>query len=372
MKSIIYVGMDVHKNTYSLCAVEGISGVVLGETKIASDVNLIIKFIDSVKNRLGEVDVDVKTGYEAGCLGYSLYWQLKAKDIDCDILAPTTMQRSSKNIVVKNDRRDAKNIATNLSNNSYKAVYVPNDHDVEIKEYIRMMSDFKVELKKVKQHINAFLLRLGHKFEGKSKWTDAHIKWINSLELSEIYNEILDEYLSEYDSLKTKIERFQTKLEEISQEETYKEKVGQLRCLKGIDTATAMTLHVEVSDFNRFPNANAFASFCGLTPGEASSGDKNKRTSITKQGNTTIRKSLTEAAQSLVKGSSTPGKKGKKLKSKQKDQDVKVIDYADKALLRLQKKFNRMIFKGVNRNVAITAIARELACFVWGIETGNI
>lgn len=372
MKSIIYIGMDVHKNTYNLCAVEGNSGEVLGETKISADVDLVIKFIESIKNKLNQDDVDIKTGYEAGCLGYSLYWQLQAKDIDCDILAPTTMQRSSKNKVVKNDRRDARNIATNLCNNTYKAVYVPDDHDVEIKEYIRMMNDFKTELKAVKQHINAFLLRLGHRYPGKSRWISAHIKWIKSLELSDIYKNILDEYLSELESIQTRIERFQLKLEEISQEEPYKEKIGQLRCLKGIDTTIAMTLHAEVSDFNRFPNAKAFTSFCGLTPGENSSGDKTRRTSITKQGNGLVRTSLIEAAQALVRGSSVPGKKGKKLKSKQKDQDVKVIDYADKALLRLQKKFNQMIFRGVHRNVAITAIARELACFVWGIETGNI
>lgn len=83
-----------------------------------------------------------------------------------------------------------------------------------------------------------------------------------------------------------------------------------------------------------------------------------------------IRTALVEAAQVLVRG--TIGKKGKKLKSKQKDQNVKVIDYADKAMVRLQKKYHRMILRGVSRNIAITAIARELSCFVWGIETGHI
>ena len=52
-------------------------------------------------------------------------------------------------------------------------------------------------------------------------------------------------------------------------------------------------------------------------------------------------------------------------------QDVKVIAYADKAVIRLQKKFRSMIARGVNRNKAIVAVARELSCFVWGIETGN-
>ncbi len=143
-----------------------------------------------------------------------------------------------------------------------------------------------------------------------------------------------------------------------------------MRCIKGIDTTAAMTMHAETSDFDRFPTANAFASYCGLTPGEDSSGESYHRVGITKQGNSTIRTTLVEAAQVLVRG--TIGKKGKKVKSKQKDQEVKVIDYADKAVIRLQKKYHRMIFRGVKRNIAITAVARELACFVWGIETGHI
>jgi transposase len=369
MKSIVYIGMDVHKNSYSLCAIYGESGEILGETKISPDVKLIEKFIDNTKKKIN-MDIDVLTGYEAGCLGYSLYWQLKEKGIACDILAPTTMLRSAKNKVVKNDRRDARMIASNLANQSYKAVYVPTDHDVEVKEYIRMMNDFKDEEKRLKQHINAFVLRLGHKYEGKSRWIPAHINWLKGLTLDSMYREILDEYLSQLEVLETKIARFQNKLEELSHEERYEDKIGQLRCLKGIDTTAAMTLHVEVSDFDRFPTANAFSSFCGLTPAESSSGDKTNRLSITKQGNSQIRKTLVECAQVLVRG--TIGKKGKKLKSKQVGQDVKVIDYADKAVLRLQKKYHRMILKGINRNIVITAIARELACFVWGIETAHI
>lgn len=229
---------------------------------------------------------------------------------------------------------------------------------------------FKEELKKVKQHINAYLLRLGYQYTGKSRWTLAHMKWLKELEMSAMYREILNEYISHYESLTSKIERYQNKLAELSQEEPYKEKIGQLRCLKGIDTTAAMVLHVEISDFNRFPNANAFTSYCGLTPGDASSGDKANRTSITKQGNSTVRKTLVECAQAIVKGAI--GVKSKRVKTRQLGQDVKVIDYADKAVLRLQKKYHHMIKSNKNRNVAITAIARDLACFIWGMETGNI
>ena len=99
-------------------------------------------------------------------------------------------------------------------------------------------------------------------------------------------------------------------MEELSQKETYNEKIGQLRCIKGIDTTAAMTMHAETSDFDRFPTANAFASYCGLTPGEDSSGESYHRLSITKQGNSMIRTTLIEVAQVLVRG--TIGKKRQK------------------------------------------------------------
>lgn len=373
MKSIIYIGMDVHKNTYSLCAYDkNITQKVL-ETKCGADVKLVIKFMESVKelylNAYGEV-VDVKTGYEAGCLGYSLYHELNNAGIDCDILAPTTMARSSKEKIRKNDKLDAYNIATNLANNSYKAVYVPCDGDVEVKEYIRMKADFKLALKKVKQQMNAFILKKGFRYEGKSRWTEAHLKWVKSLELSEVTREVLDEYLAQYHALKDKIDRFTLRIEEFSKSEAYEEEISKLKCFKGIDTASAMAIHVEISDFNRFPNARAFSSYLGLTPGEDSSGDKSKYLSITKQGNSLVRSTLVECSQALVRGS--VGNKGKALIARQRGQETAVIDYADKAIERLQRKFNKLIYRGVARNKAVTAVARELACFIWGMETGNI
>ena len=245
--------------TYSLCALLKETGEIIGETKIPADVSLIIKFIENTKKSV-DSDVQIKTGYEAGCLGYSLYWQLAAK-VSNVISWHHQLCIVYRNKVVKNDRRDAKNGKLTWLNGTYKSVYDPTDEDVEIKEY-KNMNDFKIELRKVKQHINAFLLRFGHHYPGKSKWIPAHIKWLKELELSGMYREILDEYLSQLEILSEKIERFKYRLEELSQKETYNEKIGQLRCIKGIDTTAAMTMHAETSDFDRFPTANAFASYC--------------------------------------------------------------------------------------------------------------
>lgn len=368
MKSIIYVGMDVHKNSYSLCSLNNETGEYFNEVKISSDIKLVEMYMNKLKSTFK--GFEIKAGYEAGCLGYSLYRQLKELGIECDIMAPTTMSRSVKNQVVKNDKRDARNIASNLQSGSYKAIYVPGEDDVEVKEYIRMLSDFKECRKQIRQKVNALLLRHGKAYPGKSRWIPAHMKWLREVELTPMYREILNEYISEIESLDAKIERFDERVKEISHREAYEAPVSNLRCFKGIDTLSAMTMHIEVSDFTRFPTANAFMSFCGLTPGENSSGDKAHRTSITKQGNITVRTTLIECANALVRGYGC--KKSKALKARQNGQDVQVIDYADRAVERLQKKFKRMMYRGVNRNVAVTAIARELAGFIWGMETGHI
>lgn len=369
MNSILYIGMDVHKKTYNLCCYNGETGDISNEVKIAADVNLVVKYLENLKKKFGN-DVKFQCGYEAGCLGYVPYLKLKDRGIDCVILAPTTMAYSAKNKKNKNDKLDARNIAINMANGTYKAVYVINEDDAAVKEYIRMVDDFKVERKKVKQHINAFTLRQGHKYPGKSNWTQSHIKWLNNLPLKGLNKEILSDYLAEYDALCDKIERFEDKLVEISLDVRYEEPVSKLRCFKGIDTATAISIHVEISDFNRFSSAKAFANYVGLTPGQRSSSENINYLPITKQGNSTVRKLLIESAQALVKGK--PGQKSKRVKARQKGQNTDVIAYADRGTERLQRKYQKMIRRGVNRNVAVTAVARELACFVWGMETGHI
>ena len=125
MKSIIYIGMAVHKNTYSLCAIFNSTGEILGQAKCEANIKNVLRFIESVKEKsgIGE-ETKILAGYEARCLGFSLYHDLNFHDIPCVSLAPSTMHGSVKNKKIKNDKMDAFNIATNLMHNSYKAVHV--------------------------------------------------------------------------------------------------------------------------------------------------------------------------------------------------------------------------------------------------------
>lgn len=368
MKSIVYVGMDVHKASFSLCALDSTTGEILGETKCAADIKLFERFLDHLRDKVTH-ELTFIVGYEAGCLGYSLYHKVEKLGLECHIMAPTTMYSSTKRKQVKNDKIDAKMIVQNLANGTYSSVYVPNSMDNSVKEFIRMRCNFKRAQKKVKQQINAFVLRTGFLFSGKSKWTKKHLKWLNNLPLDRLLKLTLGEYLIQFDEYERKLDRFDQELEALSHNDQYEEPVQKLRCIKGIDTVSGTTIHVEISDFSRFPTPNAFSAYLGLTPNEHSSGDSLKKGGITKQGNTTVRTTLIECAQALVKG--TIGVKSKRVNARQKGQPGAIISYADRATARLQRKFHRLTKAGKAYNVAIAAIARELACFVWGMETNN-
>ena len=95
----------------------------------------------------------------------------------------------SKGKRVKTDKRDAKVIAQCLAYGTYSAVYVPDKGDDAVKEYIRMRDDHRGALKKLKQQINAFCLRHGQIYSGKSKWTAAHLEWLRHLECEGLLRE---------------------------------------------------------------------------------------------------------------------------------------------------------------------------------------
>lgn len=372
MYRILKIGMDVHSKTYSLCAMEpalGGNDRVFANIKVPADYKNVILFIEELKRKLGMGDTyDIECGYEAGCLGYSLYNQLTAAGVRCTILAPSTMM-TPQGRRVKTDARDALMIAQCMSHGGYKPVYVPTEEDDSVKEYLRMRDDHKLALKKVKQQINAFCLRHGQHYEG-TRWTHKHIVWLRKLELSPLYRETLDEYMASYDEQVAKIERFDQRIEELSAQGRYHEKVQRLGCLLGIKTHTALSLLVETGDFSRFAKGSVYAAYLGLAPGEDSSSERINRLSIAKTGNRHLRLLLVEAAWGICKGK--VGHKSKELKARQKGNPVDVIAYADRANTRLRSRYYRFIRRGKAKNIAVTAVARELACFVWGMMIDDI
>ena len=367
MSSITYIGMDVHTSNYTLCCYTINSDRTFAETTVAPDYKNIIKYVERIRSQTGSDGFLL--GYEAGYLGYSLYHQLTDAGYECVILAPTTMPQRKRN-EPKTDIRDARAIARCLAFNTYSPVYVPDDEDNSIKEYIRLRDSKKAVVKTIKQQLVAFCARYGMIYQGKSKWTNVYINWLKSLKFGNpVLQKAFDDLLIEYSQATEKLRYYDEQIDEFSKTERYAENVKKLRCFIGIETHTAMALLSETGDFKRFRTANQYASYLGLVPGEHSSGNSRILTGITKAGNTHLRRLLTESAQCYTRG--MPGTKSKTLRMKQHGNSSEVIAYADRANERLRRKFRRIMTTS-NRNIAVTAIARELACFVWGLMTENI
>lgn len=376
MTSIIYIGLDVHSTNYTICAYDAEKQRNVSEATIQPSIKELERYLINLNKRLGG-GCHFVCGYEAGCLGHSLYKEImlakwEGFDAECIILAPTTIPTSGKEKKLKTDKRDARRIAQCLANNTYSSVYVTTDEDDAVKEYIRMRDDAQQMLKQTKQQINAFCLRQGYNYDGtKSKWTVTHIVWLDKLDMGNaVLNEVLKEYMATYRQLQDKVDRLDKRIKEFAQGERYAQNVSKLGCFKGIATHTALSLLVEIGDFRRFPNAQSFSAFLGLVPSEYSSGNSRISGAITKAGNTHLRRLLVESASTYAHGE--VGKKTKVLQERQYGNEAAVIAYADKGTARLRRRYISMIKNGKRGNVAKTAIARELACFVWGMMTGHI
>lgn len=370
MNTVMNIGIDVHKDSYSLSAFNFSRNMNFAQSRMESKSSLVIKYIERLKMEY-EGD-DFVCGYEAGPTGYGLYRDHERAGIPCVIMVPTTLPKACGNRV-KNNRLDSEELARNLAFGTYSAVHVPTPQDEAAKDHTRLRNARVEALKKAKQNLLAFLLRMGRSFsEGKAYWTQLHFQWLRK----QVFDDPLDqetfkEYLQEVHDQQEKVDRYDQRLEELASQEAYRENVSKLCCFRGIETHTALSIISEIGDFSRFANAQQFSAFLGLVPSEESSGQKERRGGITKAGNTRLRFLLIEGAKSTLRGK-VYGQKSKRLKARQKGNEAGVIAYADRANRRLHRVYDRLVARGVHYNKATVAVARELSCFIWGMMNGRI
>ena len=361
MSTLHYVGMDVHKETIDMSMYKENDPRPYCEKRIPNRDTSIKKLFKGL----------LKTGsvvacYEAGCMGFTLQRTLEGMGVTAVIAAPGKMPRRSSERV-KTDRRDARTLATYLRNGDIEAIRVPTVDDEVVRDYLRGREDVRLDLARTKQRLHKFLLRHGYVYESTRYWTGRHEKWLRSLEFkNRLMKETFEEYHLRVQELEGKLRMMDKRVEEIALSELYAPEVKKLRCFKGIDFLTALTLVVEVGDFKRFKSAEAFMAFLGLVPREYSSGGKRRQGGITKAGNTHVRRLLVESSWHYRYNASP----SKKLIERRNGQPAEAIGYADRAMKRLQHKFFKLILRGKTSQTAVTAVARELAGFVWGMMAG--
>lgn len=371
-EKVLYVGIDVHKDTYALCCFDFHRNELSDEMTVKGTTKAVIRYLEAIKQKRREKLLFV-CGYEAGPTGYGLCRGLQQAGFGCVVMAPTTMANPEGKRRVKTDRIDARAIARILAYKSYRQVYLPSEAMEALKEYTRARDAKKRMYKKAKQELLSFLLRNGSTYPESGKyWTEKFFTWIKTVRFSERWmHEAFSEYLAEVYSLKAKIALMDAKIREIAELEIIKDAVDKLVCFAGIDVTTAVETVVEINDFTRFATAAQFVSYVGLCPGQDSSGKSKIMLPLTKAGNRRVRALFCESAKA-IKRTNPYGEKSKRIQMRQKNASAEIVAYADKATKRIRTKMKQLEWRGKNYNVASAAGARELACFVWGMMNGRI
>lgn len=357
-----FVGLDVHARSIKAVSLN----VMTGETESTTFKYDAIAIADWVYS----IDPKAKCVYESGVTGFDLQKKLSALGIDCVIGAVSKMIKPAGDRKKKNDRNDAEFLARMLSVGNITEVWIPDDECEAARDLVRALDDAREDLKRCKQRLSKFLLRHGFVFneinavgQRKNNWTAAHWKWIKSIKFQEeTDNDVLSYYI---DAVLRAIED-KKYLEKLVEKEAsklrWKKRVDSIRCLKGIDTMTAADLVFEAGEFSRFKNARSFSSWLGLTPSEHSSGENLRRGGITKAGNKHLRRVMIEAAWHYLYASPH----SKKL-VKGQNPDPQARRHATKGTRRLIERRRAMLERGVHRNKANVATARELSSWVWAI-----
>jgi transposase len=306
----------------------------------------------------------VRCCYEAGPTGFGLYRHLVECAIDCVVVAPGLVpQRPGDRI--KTDLRDARRLARLLAGGLLEPIHVPSPELEAARDLVRAREDARLDRMRDRHQLSKFCLRHDRRLPGLS-WGVARRKWLSEQRFVFAAEQLaFDSYLHALDLVDARIEQLERAIRETAEQGSWRELVARLRCLRGIDTLTALGIVAEIDDFGRFHSAEEFMAFVGLVPSEHSSGERRRQGSITKVGNSHVRRLLVESA---CHARRRP-KVGYELARRQRGQDAIVLERAWRCQQRLYQRWQQMASRGKPQQKIVVACARELAGFVWAIAT---
>jgi transposase len=350
----VTVGLDVHARSVRLAAVH--ADELLEERTLPYDEEAV----ERVLRRWPQV----RCCYEAGPTGFGLYRYLVERGLDCRVVAPGLVpQRPGDRI--KTDPRDARKLARLLAGGLLEPIYVPSPESEAARDLVRAREDARLDRMRDRHRLSKFCLRHGRRLP-TSSWTVARRKWLSEQRFAfAAQQQTFDTYVHAVDLVDRRIEALERAIRETAEQGPWRELVARLRCLRGIDTLTALALVAEIGDFHRFTSAEEFMAFVGLVPSERSSGEQRRQGSITKVGNAHVRRLLLEAAWHARRRATV----GYELARRQRGQDPLVVERAWRCQQRLHSRWQRMAGRGKPNQKIVVACARELAGFVWAIAT---
>jgi transposase len=354
------VGLDVHAKATVAAGLELASGE-LGFRRINGPPR-------SVVNHLEELPGPVLAVYEAGPIGYGLAREAAAPGIEVRVCAPGSIPRKPAERI-KTDRRDAERLVRSLLAGELSFVRVPSVEEEQFRDLARCREAARADLMRGRHRLSKFLLRREIEFGGPGgSWTEPHWRWLRSLEFADhASRSVFNDYLAAVVSLEQRRDGLDAQIEIAARRSPWALTIANLRCLRGISTVTAYGVCCEVGDFRRFEHPTGLSAYLGIVPSEHSSGESIKRGPITKAGSPHARRLLVEAAQHYRHKPAVSAT----LARRQRGQDPRACEIGWRCQQRLHRQWQRLrLERGKPGNVVITALARELANFIW--EVGQL
>ena len=357
-QGICFAGLDVHARKTAGAAVQLGSGEVF-KAQISGPPSAAIEWLESLPG-------PVRAVYEAGPTGFGLARAARAAGVEVMVCSPGAIPRQPGDRI-KTDMRDALKLARLHAAGQLRPVSVPSVELEALRDLVRAREDLRGDLMAARHRISKLLLRRGLVYGGPGQpWeSQRHGAWLGSVDLGDpLARSVLGEYLACHEVLLARRDRLDELIARQSEDEQWSALVGRLRCMRGIDTLTAVGLVAEIGDFAAFAHPKQLASFLGLVPGEQSSGEKRRQGSITKAGSSHARRLLIEAAWHYRRRPAV----SLTLRRRQAGQPAAAIETAWRAQLRLAGRWAHLDARRAKRRTTVAvAVARELACFVWEV-----
>jgi transposase len=360
-RTIIYLGMDVHKESLTIAALPATAKAPTRLDRLPNDLPKLKKWLDRVAR-----DGEIRACYEASGAGYVLHRALTEWGYACEVIAPSLIPKRP-GVQRKHDKRDATDLARLYRANELVVVRIPSEADERVRDVVRCRETFQREILKSRHYILKFLARRGFVFRDGTNWCTPHLQWLQHLTtdgsaLAPDDRLVFREY---HALLMYKLQRrdeLDRQIEQLALLPTLAPMVARLQCFRGIALQSAMVLATEIVDWRRFDRPAQLACYLGLVSREDSSGDRTRLGSITKAGNTHCRHVLIQAAWSYRHRPQT----SVDLKRRQAGQPPAVITHAWKAQQRLHQRFVYLSDRK-RPQIAVVAVARELVGFLWAV-----
>jgi len=359
-RSRVFVGLDTSKLKISVAlAEEGRQGEVRFLGEIDNTPEAVRRLVGKLASRYSEV----LFCYEAGPTGYGLQRQIAALGHECDVIAPSLIPKRPGERV-KTNRRDALTLARLHRAGELTAIWVPDPGHEAVRELVRAREAAMADLRAKRQHLQSFLLRHGRLFPGRKPWTRAHARWLSELAFEHPAQYlVLREYRQGIEDAEARLERLTQQIADVVTTWSMAPVVEAYQALRGVALLTAVTFVAEIGDVRRFESPRQLMAYLGLVPCESSTGERVRRGSITKAGNTRVRRVLIEGAWTYR----FPARMSRLLQERQANLPQIVRTIAWKAQVRLCARYRRLMAAGKRQTVVTTAIAREMAAFLWAI-----